>query len=307
MSLPRVSAVVLNHREADQVVRLLRSLRRVRYPGLDVVVVDNDSGAADLARLSQIAEVVESGANLGYAGGNNVGIEVSLKRGADFVWILNPDVEPARSSLRKLVRAAMTDDSIGVVGGRIMDGDAEGDVIESEGGRIDWVTGGTSVLLERGRRPSRKGRAAIVDVDFVPGAAMLVRASVFESIGLLPEDFFMYFEETEFCVRAAAAGFRVVVAPSAFVSHYSGRRQGLPGETYLYYFVRNRLLFGIRHTEVEFDRLVADVEPFIQSWRDRVAREDVGWASRFEELVRWAIADAREGRSGRRLDVGGDR
>lgn len=302
MSLPAVCAVILNHREADQVVRLLHALRRVRYRNLDVVVVDNDSGAGDLARLRQVAEVVESGANLGYAGGNNVGIGVALERGADYVWILNPDVEPARPSLRRLVRSAEADERIGVLGCRILDGDAERAVIQSEGGRIDWAAGGRSELLGRGEQPGRP--SGVVDVDFVPGAAMLVRSSVFERVGLLPEDFFMYFEETEFCVRVAEAGFRVAVEPRAVVSHFSGRRLGLPGETYIYYFVRNRILFGSRRTEVPMDDLVADVEGFVESWRRRVDDVDPGWRHRFDQLVEWAIDDARHGRSGRRNDVG---
>lgn len=133
---------------------------------------------------------------------------------------------------------------------------------------------------------------------------MLVRSDVFGDVGLLPEDFFMYFEETEFCVRAAATGWKVAVEPRAEVVHRFGPAGGLPTETLVYYFVRNRLLFGMRHTEVPFDDLVADVESFVGSWRRRVTERVPQWLERFEQLVVMAVEDARAGVDGKREGVG---
>ena len=296
----RVTAIILNHREADQALRLLAALRRVKYDPLDVLVVDNASGAGDLVRLRQRNEVIESGANLGYAGGNNVGIREALSRGADAVWILNPDVEPSRRSLGRLVETMRSDPRIGVLGCRILEGEGDYPTVQSEGGSIVWEAGGRSELLGRGTHLKRRRRKAEVrDVDFVPGAAMLVRRQVLEQVGLLPEQYFMYFEETEFCLQAARAGWRVAVNPNAEVTHYSGRRIGLPSPTYLYYFVRNRLLFGREHTEMPFEDLVADVEEWVDSWRRRVQEVDPAWLPRFESLVRRAVTDARQGTYGK--------
>ena len=296
----RVTALVLNHREADQTLRLLDALGKVRYDPFDVLVVDNASGAGDLVRLRQRAEVIGSGGNFGYAGGNNVGIRVALERGADAVWILNPDVEPSRRSLARLVETMRSDGRIGVLGCRILEGEGDYPTVQSEGGEIVWEAGGRSELMARGTHLKRRRRKAEVrDVDFVPGAAMLVRREVFEQVGLLPEQYFMYFEETEFCLSVAAAGWRVAVDPNAEVTHYSGRRIGLPSETYVYYFLRNRLLFGKVHTDVPFDDLVADVEEWVDSWRRRVREVDADWLPRFEWLVRRAIADAHSGTYGK--------
>ena len=141
-------------------------------------------------------------------------------------------------------------------------------------------------------------------VDFVPGAAMLVRRKVFDDIGLLPEEYFLYFEETEFCVRAAEAGWKVAVETGARVVHRFASSDGLPTEVLLYYFVRNRLLFGQRHTEVPFDEQLADLGGFIASWRRRVEERNPRWLGRFEELVAMAVEDARAGVTGRREGVG---
>jgi len=304
MTNPRVWALVLNHREADAALRLLGSLRKMRYSALDVLVLDNDSGAGDVTRLEQVAEVVGTGANLGYGGGNNVGIRMALERGADFVWILNPDVDPPRRSLRRLVKTMEEEPGIGVLGVRLLEGRADISTVQSEGGRIVWEAGGRSELIDRGRRVSRRDGAGVRDVDFVPGSAMLIKSAVFEKAGLLPEDYFMYFEETEFCIRVAEAGFRIAVDTRVQIGHLSGRSVGLPSEVYLYYFIRNRLLFGLRHTEVTFDALAEDVAPFIDSWRRRVREVDEKWLPRFEQLVRWALDDARAEEFGVREGVG---
>ncbi len=304
MSRLSVWAVLLNHRDAMDTIRCHRALGRVRYRPLRIVVVDNNSGPGEVAWLRSVgAEVLESGSNQGYAAGNNLGIQSALDGGADAVWVLNPDTLPHPRSLRRLVEVLRRHPKVGIVGGRILEADASAPKVQSEGGRIDWDVGGRSELIGRGEAPAR--RAALRYVDFVPGAAMLVRSEVFGDIGLLPEDFFMYFEETEFCVRATAAGWKVAVEPGAEIEHRFSPAGGLPTETLIYYFVRNRLLFGKRHTEVPFDDLVADVQAFVGSWRRRVTERAPQWLDRFEELVGMAVEDAKAGVDGKRDGVGG--
>ncbi len=304
MTLPKVRAIVVNHKRLDHVVHCLGALDAVDYPYLRTIVVDNDSGPEEVATLREAGlRVVEAGGNLGYAGGNNVGVKLALDEGADLLWILNPDTEPHPQSLRVLVGVLADHADVGIIGGRILEDDAAGLRIQSEGGRIVWDSGGRSELINRSRRPTRRKRQ-LTHVDFVPGAAMLVRREVFEQIGLLPEEYFMYFEETEFCVRAVRAGFRTAIHPKAEFIHRTPRTIGMPGEAFVYYFIRNRLLFGRRHTEVPFEELVADVVPFIQGWRRRVEELDPEWGFRFEELVSWATEDARSGVNGHREDVG---
>jgi GT2 family glycosyltransferase len=298
-----VWAVVLNHREEEATVRCVAALGASRHSDLTVVVVDNDSGPGEVARLkARVPRLVESGGNLGYAGGNNVGIRYALDAGADAVWIVNPDATVHRRALRHMLRLARG--TVGIVGSRILEGGTEIPTIQSLGGRIVWEAGGRSELIGRGVRAPRLLRGRTRHVDFVHGSSMLVRREVFEDVGLLPEEYFMYFEETEFCLRAARAGFRIVVSPWADVVHHSGRSEGVPGEVYVYYFVRNRLLFGMRHTLESVDDMVADLGSFLAGWRRRVERADPSWMPRFEELVAMAIEDAKAGRTGRRAGVG---
>ncbi|MFH1329590.1 MAG: glycosyltransferase family 2 protein [Actinomycetota bacterium] len=298
-----VWAVVLNHREATDTLRCLVALGKMRYRPLARLVVDNASGPGEVAWLrSAGATVVESGGNLGYAGGNNVGIRLAVEAGAEAVWVVNPDAYCEHTSLRRLVRVLRRDPEVGIVGPRILEAESAVPRVQSDGGRIVWEAGGRSELIGRGTAPGRGGGMQLV--DFVPGAAMLVRRKVFEDIGLLPEGYFLYFEETDFCVRAAAAGWKVAVDTRARVVHRFVSSDGLPSETLLYYFVRNRLLFGQRHTQVPFEALVADLDAFLASWRRRVQERRPEWTGRLEELVAMGIEDARAGVTGRREGVG---
>jgi GT2 family glycosyltransferase len=298
-----VTAVVLNHREAMDTLRCLGALRKVRYRPLTRLVVDNASGPGEVAWLRSVgATVVESGGNLGYAGGNNVGVRLALESGAQAVWLVNPDAYVHRHSLRRLVRALRRHPEVGIAGPRILEAESSVPRVQSDGGRLVWEAGGRSELIGRGKAPDRSRGVRLV--DFVPGAAMLVRRRVFEDVGLLPEEFFLYFEETEFCVRAAAAGWKVAVEPSALAVHRFASADGLPTETLLYYFIRNRLLFGQKHTDVPFEVLLADLEGFIASWRRRVEERNPQWMGRFEQLAAMAVEDARGGIIGRREGVG---
>ena len=303
---PNVWAVVLNHRNAAETLQCVQALKKVRYRSLEIRIVENGSGDDEIDRLGNAATIIESGANRGYAGGNNVGILAALDGGAEAVWLLNPDAVPRRRALPRMIRSMNSDPRIGIVGCRLLEGGAPYPTVQSDGGRIVWEKGARSELIGHGEWSRRRGRGGVQDVDFVPGASMLIRRGLIEEIGLLPEEYFMYFEETEFCVLAKKADWRIVVDPTAEVVHDSGRSEGLLGETFLYYFIRNRILFGRRHTSATFAELSADLVPFIEGWRNRVEAVDFGFLRRFEQLVRWALADAEAGRTGRRDDIGSD-
>ncbi|NQV07047.1 glycosyltransferase family 2 protein, partial [bacterium] len=235
MSQPRVWAIVLNHRQAAQTLRAVEAVEKVKYRSghLTVCVVDNGSGEEDVAQLrAGTPLVLESGGNLGYAGGNNVGIRAALEDGADAIWILNPDAEPMPRSLQWMVRVLGKHEKAGIVGCRILEGKADFPTIQSQGGRIDWAAGGRSILMRRGERANHLMRGGVQEVNFAPGASFVVRREVLEEIGLLPERYFMYFEETEFCVDAVKAGWKVMVTPWADVVHTSDRVGSLPGEIY---------------------------------------------------------------------------
>jgi GT2 family glycosyltransferase len=240
---PRVLIIVLCYNGVELTLECLASLRQLSIPQADVLIVDNASSdgtpAAVRARFPEVA-VIETGANLGFAAGNNVGLRYALERGYDYALLLNNDTEVAPDFLKELVTAAESAPEIGVVGPTIVYYERP-DLIWSAGGAIDWQRG-TSAMRGIGE-PVAQLPPAARDVDFVTGCALLCKRAVLERVGLLDERFFMYYEETEWCVRARRAGFRILHVPSARVLHKIPLNARADKPYVAYYMTRNRLLF----------------------------------------------------------------
>lgn len=240
---PRVLIIILCYNGVALTLACLESLRQMRYPNADVLVVDNasrdDTPTLVRARFPEVA-VIETGANLGFAAGNNVGLRHALAQGYDYALLLNNDTEVAPDFLDALVDAAESDPAIGIAGPTITYYE-QPETIWSAGGLIDWRHG-RSAMRGIGERDTGQYHA-MGDVDFVTGCALLCKRAVLERAGLLDERFFMYYEETEWCVRAARAGFRIVHVPASRVLHKIPLDARADQPYVAYYMTRNRLLF----------------------------------------------------------------
>jgi GT2 family glycosyltransferase len=238
----RVLIVVLCYNGVELTLACLESLRRVEYETFDVMIVDNASVDGTPAivqeRFPEIG-MIETGANLGFAAGNNVGLRYALDQQYDYTLLLNNDTEVAPDFLATLIQAAESDVTIGVVGPTIYY-DERPDLIWSAGGSIDWRHG-TSAMRGIGARD--RGQYVTSDVDFVSGCALLCKRVALERAGLLDERFFMYYEETEWCVRTKRAGFRILHVPDAHIWHKIPLDARADQPYVAYYMTRNRLLF----------------------------------------------------------------
>jgi len=243
-NVPTVEIIVLNWNGREDTLACLDSLMRLEYPSFQVTVVDNGStdGSPDAVRRAfPQVDVLETGANLGYAGGNNRGLERALARGAPYILLLNNDTTVVPDMLTHLVSALEAEPTVGVAGPTIYYADRP-EVIWTAGGAIDWRRGDTRMI---GLDEPDGGQFGTVprEVDFVSGCAMLLRREVPERVGLLDERFFLYYEEVEWCVRARRAGFRIIHVPPARVWHRIRPQAQAESPTVHYYMTRNRLLF----------------------------------------------------------------
>lgn len=241
-----IAVVVVHYMNIDDTIACLGSLRAVDCQRLAVVVVDNASRDLDTPRIEAAfpgAMIVASSTNLGFAGGCNLGIARALAAGADLIMLLNNDAMAHPALFRRLL-PIMEDPAVGIVGPVI----AYYDTPE----RVWFGPGIYSRLLGyayRARPLAPFGGER--QVDFVNGCALLARRAVFERVGPLWDGFFLYFEEVDFCLRAAAAGFRCVLVGDPLVLHKvsaSGGRRGGGGLTadQAYYFGRNPILLLAR-------------------------------------------------------------
>ncbi|MDO8669613.1 MAG: glycosyltransferase family 2 protein, partial [Candidatus Buchananbacteria bacterium] len=170
--------------------------------------------------------------NLGYSGGNNIGIKDALEQGADYVFILNPDTIIEKNALTKLIETAESNPKIGIAGPVI---DENGKIIY--GGKIKWLKPELIHLETRNQK---------LETNFyIPGAAMLIKRKVIEKIGLLDERYFLYFEDADYCERAKRAGYKLAIAPEALIHHKpSSSTSTLGAPLLLRYHYRNAHLFN---------------------------------------------------------------
>lgn len=273
MNGPRVAVIVLNWNGREDTLACLASLAGAGDGDLAVVVVDNGSTDGSVAAIQQAfpqAHVIPTGANLGYAGGNNVGLRYALAHGYDYVLLLNNDTEVAGDFLSPLVEACERDPQIGVAGPKIYYHDRP-NVLWSAGGTIAWQEGGRTYM--RGLEEIDQGQFdRCAEVDFMPGCALLVRSALLSEVGLLDERFGMYYEETEWCVRIARAGWRIVYVPESRVWHKVNAARQAWSPHITYYMARNRLLF-LRLTRAPlrswlYALFVQDLRTWV-SWRLR--------------------------------------
>ena len=239
---PRLAILVLNWNRRDDTLACLDSLAASDYPHADVIVIDNASTDDSVAAIRQrfpAIRVVENDQNLGYAGGNNVGLQLAMDERFDAVMILNNDTTVAPDAVARMVRVLRSDPRIGIVSPVIYYRD-EPELIWSAGGEIDWRRGEAPSTFTDSRVTALPD--AVYDIEHVSGCCMLVRADAIRSAGMIDKRFFMYYEETEWCVRIARAGYRIVVEPDASIWHAIQPDEQLGSTTVAYYMTRNRLL-----------------------------------------------------------------
>jgi hypothetical protein len=248
---PRVLIIVLCYNGIELTLACLASLRRQHYNNADILIVDNNSqdNTPSLVRTHfPEVSVIETGANLGFAAGNNVGLRYALNHDYDYALLLNNDTEVEPDFLTQLVAAAESDSTVGVVGPTIYYYE-QPNRIWSTGGTLDWRRG-TSAM--RGLNEIDSGQYdSLVTVDFVSGCALLIKRTALEQVDLLDERFFMYYEETEWCVRIARAGFLIQHVPSSRIYHKIPLDARADKPYVAYYMTRNRLLF-LRTTRATF-------------------------------------------------------
>jgi GT2 family glycosyltransferase len=200
--------------------------------------------APDGCRLT----LIRSGGNLGFAGGCNVGIKAAGLENFDYFWLLNPDTVVDRWALVELIRRAESQPGIGVVGSTLRYYD-DPDVVQALGGaRLDR-SNGTSQHIGQGTRLGdvpADGAAVEREMAYVVGASMLVSTKFITEIGLMEEDYFLYFEEVDWAFRGRDK-FSLGFAPSSHVFHKSGANSSKAAPLFSTgFYYRNRLRFVAR-------------------------------------------------------------
>ncbi|MEW6572168.1 MAG: glycosyltransferase family 2 protein [Bacillota bacterium] len=190
--------------------------------------------------------LIQTGANLGYAGGNNVGIRYALKRGANYVWILNNDTVAQPDALLEMVRLAESNKQVGIVGAKILYYD-QPRLIQAAGGM--WVSRWQGMSYHYGRFEDASYWINAFEPEYVSGASMLIRilASDAESDYFMEESFFLYWEEADWQQRLKKKGKRLLYAPNAIVYHKESSSVGSKTPKQEFFYTRNAIYFARLH------------------------------------------------------------
>ncbi|HLD98905.1 MAG TPA: glycosyltransferase family 2 protein [Bdellovibrionota bacterium] len=255
MNAPRVGILILSWNAPGQVLACLLSLKKLDYPNCKILVVDNGSSADCREKLgvglrelkktwsglpAENLELLEEERNLGFAGGVNRGLRRLLDQGdCDYFLLLNDDTEPEPGFLAELVAAMERDPSLGIAGPLIRAGSDSPTGWIAQGAISLW-TGSTPYSFEQ-------PKSELVKCGMIHGCCFMIRTEVVKRIGLLDESFFAYYEESDFCVRAARAGFGLALVKKARIFHEGGASMRKVSRLKEYLMVRNRLWFVKRN------------------------------------------------------------
>lgn len=243
----KVAVVVLCYNGVELTEGCLESIQKQDYSDLEVILVDNGSKDGTIPIISEKfprALWIQNGENLGYALGNNKGIEYAFNRGVEAIFLVNNDTRLKPSCISTLMKTMQNDQGIGILGPMVYTWD-ENKTISSAGGRVNWRMAHAENIgmgeIDTGQYPSG-------EVDFLNGCGILVSRKVIEKVGGLDPKFFMYWEETDWCLRVKKAGYKIYFEAKGEMEHKASIVSRELGPTTLYYLTRNRFLFFYRHT-----------------------------------------------------------
>lgn len=265
--MKNIYIVVLHYNGEKDTIACLNSLKKVKVHGfkLHTVLVDNNPDKRLEINFDEFKpinlETVLSPENVGFSGGNNLGIKKALKNGADYILLLNNDTLVKEDFLEKLFEKAEFDIKIGLITPKIYFAKGyefhKDRYSEKDKGKVFWYAGGVMDWENvyghhRGVDEVDEGQfERSEETDFASGCCMLIRREVFDEIGLLDEKYFLYYEDNDFSMRAKKAGYKIIYEPKSIIWHKNAGSTGGSGSNIQdYYITRNRLLFGNKYAPI---------------------------------------------------------
>jgi len=294
-----IRVIIVVYQSVDTLDALIRSVpAQVANYDVEIMIVDNTADlefSVRLKRKFRHVKMVATEHNLGYAGGNNIGIALALRDGAEYVFILNPDIVIEDGAIEALFKESRAKPDVGllspvVLNGHSTDQCAFGGTAQGADGQLSPLYNGT---------PTARLPKSTYESETLQGCSIWAGKSTLEKIGFMPEEYFLYFEETEWCLRANKSAGQCRIVPAARVQHFKSTQKGnLPAIHYIYYFLRAAILFAQRNgqsTDSVRKRYQAE---FVQPWAERIAQRAEAFRPTFERLAERALEDGAKGVTG---------
>jgi len=260
----KIAVIIVNWNGKQDTCTCLQSLKKIDLKGniLSTIVVDNGSSDDSVSVFKkQFPEitVIENSTNLGFSGGNNIGIRHAIGSGADLIWLLNNDTIVDTHVLS--FTDVFLDTKVGAAGCKIYFAPGHefhhDRYTEKERGHVFWYAGGmvdwkNMYASHRGVDEIDHGQYDTIEsTQFITGCSCVVRSKVIQEVGMLDDAYFLYLEDLDWNIRIQKAGWKTMYVPTSIVWHVNAGSSGRPGNPlHEYYFTRNRLLLGMRYAPV---------------------------------------------------------
>lgn len=243
---PLVSIISVNYNQVDVTCDLLSSLRKISYPNIEIIIVDNASPSEDPAPLKERypeITLIQSNKNLGFAGGNNLGIRAAK---GDYLLFINNDTEVESDFLEPMIELFESDPKIGMISPKIRFHHTP-DTIQYAGYTpMNPYTFRQNLI---GYRKKDVGQFEDIRETYsIHGAAMMVPAKVVKEVGLMAEQYFLYYEEHDWATRIKKAGYKIFYQPRSLVYHKESISTGKESPLKIYYIARNRIVYARRNS-----------------------------------------------------------
>lgn len=242
--MDKIYIILLNYNGYRYTQECIESIKKnennIEY---EIVVVDNKSTDESVEKLKQIPNIhlILLDYNKGFSGGNNEGIKYAIKNGANYILILNNDTIIEKNSISILYDEMIKHKDVGIIGPRIMYYDVP-DKINSIGGCINWYKG--IAVLKDWNKVYEPHERKFDYTQFLTGCCMLIKKDVFDNVGYLPEEYFMYFEDVDYCINVKKNGYRIGVCYDSVIYHKESASSGGSESPFtIKWNTRNRMIF----------------------------------------------------------------
>jgi len=297
MQTPLVSIIIVNWNSKNFLKTCLSSLYEQTYDNYEIIIVDNASTDNSLESITDDfpqVKIIRNEKNVGFAAGNNIGITHST---GDLIAMVNPDVIVQKEWLSKLVAVLCSSDRIGGVTGKMfyLQNNLKTDKVFCTWSKINQFS--VNPYNFRDNEPSS-------EVDYLSGAAMLVKKEIIDKVGFLDPDYFLFFDETDWCARMIRADYDLVYVPDAFVWHAVSATISQT-EKKIYYMERSKIRFAIKNFDFSYLAIfycILFIESFYILIRDVAKRNLVRTKIRFK-AISWNIHNIKNILKKRRNDM----
>lgn len=243
-----VGIVIINYNNYLDTIECVDSILENDYKNYRIILVDNDSNNDSYDILFKkykynkyIEVIISNHINMGFSGGNNIGIRRALDINMDYILLLNNDTVVEKNFLTRILWSFSKGSNIGIATGKILYYDKP-EIINIAGGKISYLR---SKVIPYGENEKVYKCNNYKYVDFASGCFQIIKKEVFDSVGLYDEDYFLYYEDTDFCSRVLRNGYAILYNPESIIWHKVSASSGSKiNDLTTYYNVRNRLVFA---------------------------------------------------------------